>query len=128
LSPECVPETGRLTYALHSDLSIVRFLTTRFGDGRSLFTELLPVGAKRLRDTVAVDVLFELPTSAWPYGRVALQENGVRAAGDDKLITATRLAAEKILRRCRCRSIYCPAPKMLATDVCDKGGLTSRCS
>jgi hypothetical protein len=35
--------------------------------------------------------LAQLPASAWPYGRVvAVQENGVRATGDDVLIRKNR--------------------------------------
>ena len=35
--------------------------------------------------------LAQLPGSAWPYGRVvAVQENGVRVAGDDVLIRKNR--------------------------------------
>jgi hypothetical protein len=35
--------------------------------------------------------LAQLPASAWPYGRVvAVQENGVRATGDDALIRKNR--------------------------------------
>jgi hypothetical protein len=35
--------------------------------------------------------LAQLPASAWPYGRVvAVQENGVRASGDDALIRKNR--------------------------------------
>jgi hypothetical protein len=35
--------------------------------------------------------LAQLPTSAWPYGRVvAVQENGLRASGDDVLIRKNR--------------------------------------
>lgn len=35
--------------------------------------------------------LAQLPTSAWPYGRVvAVQENGLRASGDDALIRKNR--------------------------------------
>ncbi len=42
--------------------------------------------------------LVALPASAWPYGKViALQENSVRAPGDDALIKKNREAIERLL-------------------------------
>jgi len=68
-------------------------------DGVQLTSSAVPSGRKVMAVSELRAALLGLPTSAWPYGRVvALQENGLRSAPDDKLIMNTRLAAETVLK------------------------------
>jgi hypothetical protein len=79
-------------------------------DGIEVISKAIPSGRKLVAPTELRRILSSLPTSAWPYGRVvAMQENGVRAPGDDKPIGRNKQVAEAALKALRLEISWWPS-------------------
>jgi hypothetical protein len=79
-------------------------------DGIEVISTAIPGGRKLVALANLRRALIDLPTSAWPYGRVvAIQENGVGAPGDHARIKESKPAVEAVLKALRLEIDWWPS-------------------
>lgn len=109
--------SSRIPAADHEKVKSIRdakdwdnpYLVVR-ADGIEVISKAIPSGRKLVALAELRRTLIDLPTSAWPYGRVvAMQEAGVRAPGDDKPIGRNKQAAEAALKALRLEMNWWPS-------------------